>query len=79
MLLRNGPTGGIWEMWPSKKGLVAGTDRVATDAYVAKAYWNLDAEHLRICEWPPRADWTRRTLQPCEGEPAGLSSRLTPD
>jgi hypothetical protein len=26
--------------------MVAGTDPVALDAYVAKAYWNLDAEKL---------------------------------
>ena len=26
--------------------MVAGTDPVALDAYVAKAYWNLDPEHL---------------------------------
>ena len=26
--------------------MVAGTDPVAIDAYVAKAYWNLDPEHL---------------------------------
>ena len=29
-----------------KKTLVAGTDPVALDAYVAKAYWNLDAAAL---------------------------------
>jgi hypothetical protein len=29
-----------------KKTIVAGTDPVAIDAYVAKAYWNLDPEHL---------------------------------
>ena len=29
-----------------KKTMVAGTDPVALDAYVAKAYWNLDPEHL---------------------------------
>jgi hypothetical protein len=29
-----------------KKTIVAGTDPVALDAYVAKAYWNLDADHL---------------------------------
>jgi hypothetical protein len=26
--------------------VLAGTDPVALDAYVAKAYWNLDPEHL---------------------------------
>ena len=29
-----------------KKTLVASTDPVALDAYVAKAWWNLDPEHL---------------------------------
>jgi hypothetical protein len=29
-----------------KKTMVAGTDPVALDAYVAKAYWDLDAAHL---------------------------------
>jgi hypothetical protein len=29
-----------------KKTLIAGTDPVALDAYVAKAYWNLDAGAL---------------------------------
>ena len=33
-----------------KKTLVAGTDPVAIDAYVAKAYWNLDPEHLPYLE-----------------------------
>ncbi len=46
ILLRNGPTGGNLEDVALKKTLVAGTDPVAIDAYVAKAYWNLDAEHL---------------------------------
>jgi hypothetical protein len=35
------------------KTLVAGTDPVALDAYVAKAYWNLDADalpYLRMAE-----------------------------
>jgi len=30
----------------TKKTIVAGTDPVALDAYVAKAYWNLDAAQL---------------------------------
>ena len=30
--------------------MVAGTDPVAIDAYVAKAYWNLDPEHLPYLE-----------------------------
>jgi uncharacterized protein (DUF362 family) len=45
-LLRNGPTGGNLEDVAIKKTMVAGTDPVALDAYVAKAYWNLDSEHL---------------------------------
>jgi uncharacterized protein (DUF362 family) len=46
ILLRNGPTGGNLEDVALKKTVVAGTDPVALDAYVAKAYWNLDADHL---------------------------------
>jgi uncharacterized protein (DUF362 family) len=46
ILLRNGPTGGNLEDVAMKKTMVAGTDPVALDAYVAKAYWNLDPEHL---------------------------------
>jgi uncharacterized protein (DUF362 family) len=46
VLLRNGPTGGNLEDVEEKKTLVAGTDPVALDAYVAKAYWNLDAASL---------------------------------
>jgi uncharacterized protein (DUF362 family) len=46
VLIRNGPTGGNLEDVVLKKTLVAGTDPVAIDAYVAKAYWNLDPEHL---------------------------------
>ncbi len=46
VLLRNGPTGGNLEDVAIKKTMVAGTDPVAIDAYVAKAYWNLDAERL---------------------------------
>src|ERR1039457_4394702 len=46
ILLRNGPTGGNLEDVAIKKTMVAGTDPVAIDAYVAKAYWDLDAEHL---------------------------------
>ena len=50
ILLRNGPTGGNLEDVVLKKTMVAGTDPVAIDAYVAKAYWNLDAEHLPYLE-----------------------------
>ena len=46
ILLRNGPTGGNLEDVALKKTIVAGTDPVALDAYVAKAYWNLDAAQL---------------------------------
>jgi uncharacterized protein (DUF362 family) len=46
VLLRNGPTGGNLEDVLVKKTLVAGTDPVALDAYVAKAYWNLDSPAL---------------------------------
>jgi uncharacterized protein (DUF362 family) len=46
VLLRNGPTGGNVEDTVVKKTIVAGTDPVAIDAYVAKAYWNLDAESM---------------------------------
>jgi uncharacterized protein (DUF362 family) len=50
VLLRNGPTGGNLEDVALKKTMVAGTDPVAIDAYVAKAYWNLDPEHLPYLE-----------------------------
>ncbi len=46
VLVRNGPTGGNLEDVLLKKTLVAGTDPVALDAYVAKAYWNLDSSAL---------------------------------
>ncbi|MGD0096804.1 MAG: DUF362 domain-containing protein [Terracidiphilus sp.] len=46
ILLRNGPTGGNLEDVAVKKTMVAGIDPVALDAYVAKAYWNLDPEHM---------------------------------
>jgi len=46
VLVRNGPTGGNPEDVQLKKTIVAGTDPVAIDAYVAKAYWNLDAEQM---------------------------------
>jgi uncharacterized protein (DUF362 family) len=50
ILLRNGPTGGNLEDVVLKKTMVAGTDPVAIDAYVAKAYWNLDPEQLPYLE-----------------------------
>jgi|SRR5450631_431039 len=46
VLLRNGPTGGNLEDVAIKKTMIAGTDPVALDAYVAKAYWDLDSEKL---------------------------------
>jgi uncharacterized protein (DUF362 family) len=46
ILVRNGPTGGNLQDVLLKKTLVAGTDPVALDAYVAKAYWNLDVSSL---------------------------------
>jgi uncharacterized protein (DUF362 family) len=46
VLLRNGPSGGNLEDVAFHKTLVAGTDPVALDAYVAKAYWNLGEEDL---------------------------------
>jgi uncharacterized protein (DUF362 family) len=47
VLIRNGPTGGSLADVLLKKTLVAATDPVALDAYVAKAYWNLDSSQLR--------------------------------
>jgi len=46
VLLRNGPTGGNLEDVLLKKTLVASTDPVAIDAYVAKAVWNLEVDEL---------------------------------
>lgn len=46
VLLRNGPTGGNLEDVLLKKTLVASTDPVAVDAYVAKSIWNLEVESL---------------------------------
>ena len=42
-----GPTGGSLDDVLLKKTLVAGTDPVALDAYVAQGYWNLDPRQLR--------------------------------
>jgi uncharacterized protein (DUF362 family) len=47
VLLRNGPGGGNPADVALKKTLIAGTDPVALDAYVAQAYWNLDWHTLR--------------------------------
>ena len=46
VLLCNGPTGGNLEDVLLKKTLVASTDPVALDAYIAKAYWNLESAAL---------------------------------
>jgi uncharacterized protein (DUF362 family) len=46
VLLRNGPTGGSLEDVDTKKTVVASTDPVALDAWVAKAWWNLDPDSL---------------------------------
>ncbi len=46
VLIRNGPIGGSLDDVLLKKTLVAGTDPVALDAYVAKAYWNLEVASL---------------------------------
>lgn len=50
ILLRNGPTGGNLEDVVLKKTVLASTDPVALDSYVAKAYWNLDPVHLPYLE-----------------------------
>jgi len=46
VLVRNGPIGGNLEDVLLKKTLVAGTDPVALDAYVAKAHWSLEVSSL---------------------------------
>lgn len=46
ILLRNGPTGGNLEDVAIKKTVVAGTDPVAIDTYVAKAYWNIEPAQM---------------------------------
>jgi uncharacterized protein (DUF362 family) len=46
ILLRNGPTGGNLEDVQLKRSLIASTDPVAVDAYVAKALFNLDPASL---------------------------------
>jgi uncharacterized protein (DUF362 family) len=46
ILVRNGPTGGSLDDVLLKKTLVAGTDPVALDAYVAKAYGNMEVDAL---------------------------------
>jgi len=63
VLMRNGPTGGNLEDVALKKTLVAGTDPVALDAYVAKAYWNLDIAALPYLQMA-----AQRGLGTCEFE-----------
>ena len=46
ILVRNGPTGGNLDDVLLKKTVVASTDPVAIDAYVAKAYWDLEIDAL---------------------------------
>ena len=46
VLRRNGPTGGNLEDVSLERTMIAGTDPVALDAYVAKAYWDLDSDKL---------------------------------
>jgi len=46
ILIRNGPTGGNLQDVLLKRTVVAGTNPVALDAYVAKAFWNLDVSNL---------------------------------
>ena len=46
VLMRNGPTGGNLEDVELKKTVIGGTDPVALDAYVAKAYWDLTVARL---------------------------------
>ena len=50
VLMRNGPTGGSLTDVVLKKTLVAGTDPVALDAYVAKAYWDFEPSQLRYLQ-----------------------------
>ena len=63
VLIRNGPIGGSLDDVLLKKTLVAGTDPVALDAYVAKAYWNLEVSSLPYLEMA-----SRRGLGTCEFE-----------
>jgi len=46
VLVRNGPTGGSLEDVATKKTVIASTDPVALDAWVAKSWWNLDSDRL---------------------------------
>jgi uncharacterized protein (DUF362 family) len=46
VLMRNGPTGGSLADVELRKTLIASTDPVALDAYVAKAFWDIDSQRL---------------------------------
>ena len=46
VLLRNGPQGGNVSDTVLKKPIIASTDPVALDAYVAKAFWDLETNRL---------------------------------
>ncbi len=46
VLMRNGPTGGSLADVELRKTLIASTDPVALDAYVAKAFWDIDYQRL---------------------------------
>ncbi len=50
VLVRSGPTGGSVADVVEKKTVIVSTDQVAVDAYVAKAWWNLDAGRLRFLQ-----------------------------
>lgn len=47
VLMRNGPSGGNLADVEDKRTIVAGTDPVALDAWVAKAFWDLDENTVR--------------------------------
>jgi uncharacterized protein (DUF362 family) len=46
VFLRNGPTGGNLEDVLLEKTLIAGTDPIALDVYVAKVNWNMDVSAI---------------------------------
>ncbi len=71
VLLRNGPTGGNLEDVVLKKTVVAGTDPVALDAYVAKAYWNLEVSSLPYLRMA-----AARGLGTCEFEKVRMQAKF---
>ncbi len=71
VLIRNGPTGGNLEDVVLKKSLVAGTDPVALDAYVAKAIWDLDASALPYLQMA-----AKRGLGTCDFEKLRVGTRV---